>query len=119
MLCNGAARPEECFVIRSFQLGAQVLCNGAARPGECFVITSSQHGVQVLCNGAARPEDWRGHVADLQLALTTMEATGQARDVLVLDANLFFWPAFPLQVRPLLVWASVLAIRCALCAECV
>jgi hypothetical protein len=53
---------------------------------------------RVLCNGAARPEEWRGHVADAQMALTAIREEND-RDVIVIDANMFFWPDCSLQAR--------------------
>ena len=54
---------------------------------------------RVISNGAASPGEWQGHSADLQLALQALGDNGLS--TLVLDANLFFWPSFNLQVAPL------------------
>jgi hypothetical protein len=53
---------------------------------------------RVICNGAQTQAEWHGHVSDVQLALETI-AKDNDKDTLVLDANLFFWPDFNLQVR--------------------
>lgn len=53
---------------------------------------------RVLCNGAATAEEWGGHAADVQMALRSIREDNDL-DTVVLDANMFFWPGFNLQVR--------------------
>jgi hypothetical protein len=52
---------------------------------------------RVVCNGCQYPSEWQGPAADLRLALARVQQDG-ARPVLVLDANLYFWPRFNFQV---------------------
>jgi hypothetical protein len=53
---------------------------------------------RVICNGCQHPDEWQGPAADLRLALRRVLQDG-IRPVLVLDANLFFWPRFNFQAR--------------------
>lgn len=54
-----------------------------------------------FCNGCKAPNEWRGHAADAAMAMRRIAEQGgpaAAMDTVVIDANLFMWPKFNLQV---------------------
>lgn len=58
-------------------------------------------GSHTFCNGCKTPAEWGGHAADLAMAMRRIaEAQGPtaAMDTIAIDANLFLWPKFNLQV---------------------
>lgn len=55
-----------------------------------------------FCNGCSKPEEWQGHAADLLMAMRRIAEEGgptAGLDTIAIDANLFMWPKFNLQVR--------------------
>lgn len=55
-----------------------------------------------FCNGCSKPEQWQGHAADLLMAMQRIAEQGgptAGLDTIAIDANLFMWPKFNLQVR--------------------
>lgn len=54
-----------------------------------------------FCNGCTTPGEWKGHAADAAMAMRRIAEQGgptAAMDTIVIDANLFLWPKFNLQV---------------------